>query len=273
VRRYPYHRYLAYLVLNGDDADEIIEHFEGLEYIPPHREDVDELIAHLRRRRVTRETYERHGVLFLDDSGIDKVHWIVETPPARTVVERMLLDRVAPKAIATVVQLKFGSDTAAVTIERFRDGFWDTVLLTSYDFSEYFRMGRGRKPDPQPTSLQTRPAMSAWREGLVPDEEELSPDAIVREIQVDSFMRFKEFADRNDHKLALEYAKMALKTAPARRLIAEAKVGSQVPPLKQMLFHPPHEVATLGDLHSEYSEQQSGTGSVSDAAGRRENDD
>lgn len=273
MRRYPYHRYLTYLVLLGEDVDDVIENLCELEYIPPKREDVEELITHLRRRRVTNETYKRHGVDFFTESSIDKVNWIVETPPARTVVERMLLDRVAPKAIATVISLKFGVTMPAVTIDRFRDGFWDTLHLTSYDFSEYFRLGSGRKPDPQPTSLVTRPAMSAWRQGLVPDDDELSPDAIVREIQVDSFMRFKEMAERNDHKLALDYAKMAIKTAPARRLIAEAKVGTKVPPVTQMLFDPEHEVATLGDLHSEYSETTSGTGAVSETAGRREDDE
>jgi hypothetical protein len=271
--RYPYHRYLTYQVLNGDAVDDIIDHMVDLEYAAPDEGDVQELVNHLRRRRVTKEIRIRYGVDFFDGEGMDKVHWIVETPAARTVAERMLLDRVAPKAIATVLELKFGATVAAVTVERFRDGFWDTATLTAVDFSNYFRLAGGRKPDPQPTSLVTRPAMAAWKEGLVPDEEELSPDAIVREIQVDAFMRYKQMAAVDDHKTAMDWAKLALKTAPARRLIAESKLGSQVPALKEQLFYPEHKVATLGDLHSEYSEIHSGTGSVSEAAGRREGDD
>lgn len=271
MRRYPYHRYLTYQVLNGDSVDDVVDHMSDLEYIPPLDEDVVELRAHLLRRRVTREVRERHGVLFFDEENMEPVHWIVETPAARTCTERLLLDGVHPKHVATIVGLKFGRELSAHAIEMFRDGFWDTATLRMTDFAEYFRLGGQRKPDPQPTSLVTRPAMAAWREGLVPNEEELSPDAMLREIQVDAFMRFKETRDRHDHKTAIDWAKLALKTAPARRsLIDRAK---KIPEVKPMLVHSDQYVPTVGELHSEYSEQQSGTGSVSDAAGRRENED
>lgn len=274
MRRYPYHRYLTYQVLNGDDVDDVIGHMRDLEYAPPLSEDIEEMCGHLRRRRVTHAVRERHGVLFFDDEAMDIVNWIVETPVARTCAERMLLDRVHPKHVATILGLKFGLRVSALAIDRFRDGFWDTATLTNVDFAEYFRLGGRRKPEPPPTSLASRPAYSAWREGLIPDEEDLSPDAMIREIQVDAFMRYKETSDRNDHKTAMDYAKLVLKTAPARKSLYEAKrTTGDVMAIKPLLKYPEETVATIGELHSEYSQAQSGTGAVSEATGRREGDE
>lgn len=270
MRRYPYHRYLTYRVLNGDTIADIIEHMVDLEYIPPLEDDVAELQQHLLRRRVTHEVRERERVLFFDDEDMDTINWIVETTVARTCAERLLLDRVHPKHVATVLGLKFGCDVTAKAIDLFRDGFWDTSTLRATDFGEYFALGGGSKPKPPPTSLTTRAAYSMWKQGLVPDEESLGPDTIVREIQVDAFMRFKETRDRHDHKRAIDWAKLALKTTPTHQALINK--ANKIPEVVPILETPERYVPTLGELHSEYSERQSGTGATSEAAGRREDD-
>lgn len=273
MRPYPYHRYLTYRVLNGDGVADIVDHLRALEYIPPLVEDVEEAIG--RRRRVTRELRERLGVAFFDDPGMESVYWLVETPKARTATERLLLDRVHPKHVATVIGLRFNEKVSESVIEKFRDGFWDTVNLTPVDFSNYFHLAHHGRPEspPEAVSLLTRPAYAAWQQGLQPDEKELSPDTIIREIQVDAFMRFKQMSDRHDPRVAMEWAKLALKTAPARRALTAGKVGGAIPGIKPILEYPVHKTPTLGELHTEYSQEQSGTGVVSEAMGRRENDD
>lgn len=269
MNRYPYHRYLTYLVLEGEE--DIPGHLSALEYIPPLDEDVDELRTRL-NRPVNRGLRKKYDVLFFDDENMDVVYWLVETVPARTCAERLLLDRVHPKHVATVLSLKFNEKVTEATVDRFRRGFWDTSVLTPTDFTAYFRMGGERKPDPPPGSLETRAHYSAWKEGLLPDEEALSPDSMIREVQVDAFMVYKRHLNQHDHKTAIDFARLLLKTAGTRAGLTR-KTGSGVPPIKPILEYGDNHVPTLGELHSEYSEEQSGTGAVSEAMGRREDDD
>jgi hypothetical protein len=277
VRLYPYHRYLVYQVLNGDDVAEIVGHMADLEYIAPRIDDVQELAERFSRRMITREVRERQGVLFFDEDSDSRrqMSWIVETVVARTCAERLLLDGVQPREVATIIGFKFSQKFTKRAVEMFRDGFWNTAGLTAVDFEAYFALAGSHKPPPPPSSvsLATRAAYAAWKQGLPPGEEDLSPDAMVREIQVDAFMRFKEQQSRNDARSAMEWAKLALKTAPARRALATTNKGGDIPGLKPIVDYPEHNIPTLGELHSEYSQEQSGTGAVSEATGRREDDD
>lgn len=280
MTRYPYHRYLTYLVLNGDDVDDIIDHIADLEFLPPARSDVIELqSAFRRRRRVTPETRQRLDVAFFDEDSpaLDTALAIVETPVMRTAIERLLLDRVPDKTIATIASLKFSRSISADAVAMFRRGFWDTNALDPVDFAEYFRRGNSRKPDPPPESvtLNTRPHYAAWKHGVHPGVDELSPDAMVREIQVDAFMHFKEASSGATANMATAkaMAELVLKTTSATKNIAAGRKGKtdSIPDLQPLLTHPTAAVATLGDLHSEYSDEMSGTGDTSRAMGAREN--
>ena len=278
MRRYPYHRYLAYQLLNGDAVADVIAHMRELEYIPPLPEDVDELAGHVRRQRAYKDARARYQVEFFDAKtpSADEMRWLVETPRARTCIERLLLDRVYPEYVATIASLKFGRKMTMQAVEFFRDGFWDTSLLTTVDFAEYFRLGAQTKPEPPPeaVSLATRPQYAAWKQGLQPSDEELSPEVMVREIQVDAFMRFKELSSRADFDTAKRWAELVLKTAPARRAISEAKIGSRPDLLavKPVLDYGPcpQHTPSLGELHAQYAQETSGTGAASEAAGGSE---
>lgn len=280
MRKYPYHRYLTYQVLNGDSVEDIVEHMGDLEYVPPAAGDVEELRSLLLRKIVTSERRKEHGVLFLDEQSpsLDQVFWLVETPPARTCAERLLLDRVHPKHVATILGLKFNEKFTTKAVEMFRDAFWDTSVCTPVDFADYFRMARERKPDPPPesVSLTTRPHYAAWKQGHHPEEDELTPEAMVREIQVDAFMHFKELSagPAKDMSKAKAMAELVLKTAGARKSLADSRRGKSdgIPEIKPMLTYPTQDVPTIGDLHSEYSENLSGTGAQSEAMGKREGD-
>jgi len=270
VRRYPYHRYLTYQLLRGDQ--DVIEHMRELEYIPPLLEDVEEMRASLRRKLVNRALREKMGITFFDEKSksVDQVFWIVETPVVRTCAERMLLDKIEPANITTVLSLKFNHRLTKKAVELFRDGFWDTALLTNYDFHEYFLLGHQSKPAPPPdtVSLKTRPSYTSWKQGLHPTEEELSPDVMIREIQVDAFMRFKESADP---KAAKGWADLVLKTAPARKALADfGEKGNEIPGIRPVLEYPEQSVPTIADLHTEYSERQSGTGAAAENIGSRD---
>lgn len=278
MRRYPYHRYLTHLVLGGDDNDVIAEHLTELEYLPPTNDEIDELRELLFRRPVSAARRQELGVTFLNEysPSLEQAMWIVEHPPVRTCAERLLLDRVHPKHITTILSVKFNEDLTTKAVEMFRDGFWDTSVMKPMDFSAYFRRAGSRKPDPPPeaVSLATRSAYAKWKHGLYPDDEELSPDRMVREIRMDSFMRFKEESSgpSGDPKMAKAWAELALKTAGAAKALADGRKGKSdvIPDLKPKMHFPNHTTPTLGDLHCEYSETMSGTGSVSATAGSRE---
>lgn len=259
----PYHRYLRYRLLAGDSDEEVVDHLADLEYLPPTSEELRRMRAENDRRLWSRDVRRDFGLTFFDEEPMERVFWIVETPVVRTALERLLLDRVPPKHAATIIDMKYGGDVKTADVERFRNGFWDTVTLTNVDFHEYFTGGgRRRPPVPPPMSLDKRPAYSAWREGLHPDQEELSPEDMVREIQVDSFMRYKE---ENDPKTAMDWAKLCLKTSSTARALAEARIGNKGRSfeVRTRLMYPKSETPTIGDLHSEYSEETSGTGDVS----------
>ena len=274
MRPYPYHRYLTYRLVNGDTADEVIDHLHGLRYIPPTPGDVEELMGLHSRRVMTPDLRKRLGIGIFDSKSMAPVYWLVETPGVRTAAERLLLDGVQPRHVATILSAKFDNRMTTSVVEMFRDGFWDTLALSRGDFSNYFHLGNLRFPEPPPesVSLATRSNYTAWKDGVYAGDDELGPDAIVREIQVDAFMRYKESVDRNDPKTAMEWAKLALKTAPARRSIAESKVGTKIPDIKMILEYPNERVPTIGELHTDYSQETAGTGSVSAAMGRREDD-
>ena len=272
MNRYPYHRYLIYQILRGDDVDDINDHMVDLEYIPPPTKDVAELASRLRRRSLGENLYKTYDVEFFDEQSEsrDLMNWIVTTPVVRTCAERLLLDRVHPRHAATILGLKFNEALTIKAVEMFRTGFWDTTTLTPIDFENYFQLAGTHKPKPPPTSLAMRAAHSAWREGLPPDEEELSADAMVREIQTDAFMHFKEAA--GDLKQAKPWAELVLKTAPARKALTDSGKSGPLPGVLPVLEYPDNSIPSLGDLHTEYSEQQSGTGSSSEAMGEREDD-
>jgi hypothetical protein len=280
VRRYPYHRYLTYQVLNGDSVSEIIKHMRELEYIPPEKADVEEMRQQLLRRRVTKIVREKHDVMFFDEGSPshEQMFWMVETTTVRTCAERLLIDRVHPKHIATILSAKFNEKLTQKSVELFREAFWDVVVLTPIDFSDYFRMGRQRKPEPPPetVSLATRSAYAQWKQGLHPDDDELSPDLMIREIRVDSFMHYKELSSgpAKDLTKAKQMAELVLKTAGANKALADSRKGKStaIPDLAPKLVYPSQEVATLGDLHSEYSENVTGTGAESELMGSREED-
>lgn len=263
---YPYHRYLCYQAVNGDDVDDIVRHMSELSYIPPAREDVEEICDRFAGRRVTSKIREEYGISFFDEAAFKSVSLIVQDLGARTAAERLLINRVSARHIATIVGMKYNISVSARAVELFRDGFWDTLNLSATQFREYFSSGGvGHvKPPPRAVSLATRPVYSAWREGLYPEDEELPVDVMLREMQVDAFLSFKEKLSQDDRLGAASYAQLVLKSTPVR---AEFLGRKKADPndLKAVLHYPKTSLATLADLHTEYSQMTAGTGAVAQA--------
>ena len=276
MTRYPYHRYLRYQVLNGDSVVEIRRHMDDLGYFPPAEDDIREIQSSISGRLIDKELRERHGVTFFDDPSpsLESVFWLVETAPARSCVERLLLDRVDTKKISIVIGIKFSQKIGQKAIELFRDGFWDTGTLTPVDFSKYFKLQNKNKPEipPERVSLSGRPHYSAWESGLIPDDSELPVDEMIHEVMVDSFMQFKRLqssGNPDDHKSAMAYAGLFLKTAPAKRkekFASEGK-GNKIPELRMIVEYPYSKVPTISELHREYADETSGTGPDIDSMG------
>jgi len=267
---YPYHRYLAYRIWQGDGFEEVREHLGELEYIPPSIDDVKSVRERLdscARGHLNPgvRVFEEYGLKIFEEKSpsSDMMYWIVETPVARTCAERLLLDRVHPQDVAVILRLKYNDRITEKSVNMFRDGFWDTCLLTPIDFAAYMGLsGHRHKRPPSSVSLATRPDYSAWKEGLIPS---LGIEEMLREIQVDAFMRFKESSAEHDDKSAMDWAKLVMKTGPVSMAVRAKDKSSDntIFDVKPIFEYPDYSVPTLGDIHTEYSEIQSGTGSES----------
>lgn len=257
MNRYPYHRYLAYQLLNGDDPSTVCSHMRDLEFTPPRTRDVEKLAKSIAMANLSGENLRQDLNLgFFDEAGpsLDAMFWLVETVSARRVTEKMLLDRVDPKVVAAVVGHKFDTRVTIESVAMFRDGFWDTVTLSPVDFADYFHLGGARKPDPPPARvpLNQRPSYASWNEGVVPDDDELTVEDMIRNIAVDSYFQFKELSSRPDvdsRRQALGFAGMVLKTAPTA--IRKARKPEAPPPLAPLLVYPSDNVPTIEELDND----------------------
>ncbi len=260
MTRYPYHRYLAYQLLNGDDVSAVCRHMSDLEFTPPRAADVETLSREFARASMSRENLRqtlRLGFFDEPSQALDAMFWLVETVAARRVAERMLFDRVSAGVVAAVVGHKFDARVSVEAVEMFRDGFWDTITLSPVDFAEYFHLGGARKPDPPPTRvpLSQRPSYTSWSEGLVPGDDELSVEDMIRNIAVDSYFQFKELSSRQDvdsKRQALVFAGMVLKTAPTA--MRKARKTDAPPPLAPLLSYPEDNVPTIEELDNDVDE-------------------
>lgn len=262
MNRYPYHRYLRYLVLEGDGVAEIQRHLEeDLSFIPPLTEDCEELIRTLKTGRlITPEWREKCDVTILDEESddMDGCDWILSTPKARAVVEKALLDGMSARHTATIVSLRFGRSVSERSASLYRRCFWDTEALSLIDFSNYFALKGKRAPEaPRGIPLKMKSAFSAWEAGLIPDEEDLSTEDIVRTIQVDAFMHFKKASNipsPRSQKEARDWAAVALRTsqikaAAAAKMTKGDSSQESLPALKPAIYIPDHHIPTLAELH------------------------
>ncbi len=256
MTRYPYHRYLRYLVLEGDDAEEIRRHVVDLGFIPPTAEDVEFLRSTLVAGRLIDDEWRvRCEVdMFAEQSPeMEQAHWIVETAAVRACVERALFDRVPVRHCATIATLKFGHTVTERAVGLFRRGWWDTEELSTLDFAAYFQLQGRRKPDPpEGVPLHLRPAAAAWAEGILPGEEDLSTDDIVRALQVDAFMHYERarmVPSPSMQDEARKWAVIALRTSQIRKPKGPAKKEQgDLPGLKPAVYYPDHASPSLADL-------------------------
>jgi hypothetical protein len=270
VNRYPYHRYLRYLILEGDDVNEICDHFVDLGYTPPARDEVDELISSIREGRVVDDHLRaEHGVTFFDEEGGPMVgmYLIVESPEVRTMAERLLLDRLPLGSIASILSFRFDERISAESVERFREGFWDTVTLSNLDFHRYFMRTGKRARTTKVGSLKERPLVSQWQEGLPPDEDTLSVDDMLRSITVDSFMNFKksqEMATPENASMARGWAGTFIAASRAGRASALSRARKKDSGIKTILRYTEGQAPSLEDLHQQNVEANLGTGHIID---------
>ena len=188
-----------------------------------------------------------------ESDDVDGMNWILDNPPARRVVEKALLDGTSARHCANIVTMKFGRAISERAASLYRRCYWDTEALTKIDFAHYYARGGQRKPDPPPPSvpLEARGAFTAWEEGIVPDEEELSTEKIMRTIQVDAFMCFEKARAKPTPEAqddARKWAVLAMRASQFRKPKASSKGQEQLPGLKPAVYYPEFNTPTLADL-------------------------
>lgn len=255
MNRYPYHRYLRYLVLDGERTEEIQTHLSDLDYAPPSDEDVDFLRDTLVTNRIVDDAWRaRCEVDMFDevDDDMTMAHKIVETGVMRKVCEQALLERVPVRHVSTILTLKFGFKVSERAVSLFRRGWWDTEALSLIDFAAYFRAKGERKPDPPVgVPVHMRSAAAAWAHGILPSEDEMSTDDIVRALQVDAFMHYERA--RSVPSLAMQaearkWAQLALRTSQIRAPKTLKNEKDQLPGLQAKVYYPERSAPSLADI-------------------------
>lgn len=242
---------------------DIRAHIAGLGYAPPRMDDVDRVI----RLSVTGRAVDANGAVtdtawrescgvgFFDEkqgeADLDECYMIVETAPVRALAEKLLLSGVTPVNVATILNLRANVRVSKDAVKMFRDGFWDVETLTSIDFRNYYELSRRERPErPRTAPLTQSAALVMYGEGMLPGEEELSTDDIVRSIQVASYVKFTEAqAKPNGSADAAKWANLALKASTMQRADKNKNKNSkQLPVLKPLVHYPSQEVPTLAEL-------------------------
>ena len=243
----------------------IRDHLMGLGYAPPRMDDVERVI----RLAVTGRAVDAHGVVtdvawrqacgvgFFDDKQgepeLDECYMIVETGPVRALAEKLLLSGVTPVNVATVLNLRANVHVSKDGVKLFRDGFWDVESLTSIDFRNYYQLSRKERPErPKTAPLTQSAAMVMYSEGMLPGEDDLSTDDIVRSIQVASYVKFTEAqAKPNGSADAAKWANLALKASTMQRADKhKSKNSKQLPVLKPLVHYPDQDVPTIAELEA-----------------------
>lgn len=219
----PYHRYLDYLIYKGMKAGDIRSNILGLDYFPPSHLEIEQRRAEIGSLRIASvRTSLGIDLLFDADSHVLRnCLFIVEHKPVRETAERMLAERVEAPDVASVLSFKYNNKIGRESVEAFVMLFWDVWTLTPLDFREYFQaagveVSMARAPVP----LAVRKDYSSWKEGLVP---EMSSEDMIRQIEVDAFMRYNEFAGMRKMDDARADAKLTLTMALARKKNFKAK--------------------------------------------------
>jgi hypothetical protein len=260
--RYPFHRYLRFLVLEGDGVDDIRRHIGAeLDYLVPSHKEIEELIFTLVKGRIVDDAWRKKCdvEMFLEESlDMTTCHWIVENGPARAAAERLLLEGVNSRHTAQVLTLKFNHQVSEHAVSLFRRGFWDVDTLSKIEFAEYYRAMGSRKPEPPPAPLKFRSAYTAWEHGELPDPEELTPDDMVRVIAVDAFMSYNKARStpvRESQEEARRWASVVLKTAQVSKAVGGRGKGDDkgqpsLPGLRAEVYFPESHVPTLAELEA-----------------------
>jgi hypothetical protein len=263
--------------LEGDDVEEIRDHMRDLGYIPPQVEELRELSESMARFTVlTDEVRELHGVLFFDEScpSRDSMYKIVEEADVRVFAEKLLLDRVPAKAVATILTHKFDARFDIKSVEMFIKGFWDVIGLSPLDFYAYFQSGGKKPPRVQKSgSIDERGAITAWEHGVHPDEKEFSVESMLRSVTVDSFFQFKKnqsvpTPEKQDQ--ARKWAGTFMRAASAKKMVGTAEDKKKANDIRPILVYSTEEPPTLEELHRQNAESNLGMGGVFDeAAGQK----
>lgn len=243
-------------MLDGLEEEEIIEHLgQELDFIPPTSEDVRFLVSTLRVGKIIDDEYRKKCDVDLFDEDSEDLRlafWVVENEDVREAACRCLHDGISARNVGTILSMKFGKTITEGAVSIFRRGFWDTVGLTKIDFHHYFVLGNVHEPDPPSVPLHMRTAAAAWDEGILPSEEDLSSDEIIRTIQVSSFMEFSRLRDSEspcDKKEMFKWASFALKASLVAKPKKQKSDDFVIPGLRDYtIHHADQSVPSIDDI-------------------------
>lgn len=178
-------RWVTYHALIGNDGDKITD--EVLRFARYLREHYDNPIEAIDAERMRRSHQED-----VNDPDVVRALHLRNEPPIRDVLRRMLQEHCDLELIQDAIFRKFKENLSVDTIEIYRDFFWDTDTLNSYEFGQFYASSEMHRPDPPPVGGVFREKWVAFQQGAQIDD--FSLDKAMERMFQRAFFRSEELA-------------------------------------------------------------------------------
>jgi len=240
-------------------VDEVVDAIDSIFLIPPTEEDVAELRADIYDGRNIDSKWREAcdtSVFFDKSRDMSLCIWIAENSDTSLLAQRLLLDGISCLHASTIISIKSGRNVTQNSVSLFKKCFWDTDELSRIDFNNYYSLGGYTSPDPpMGVPLSMRPHMAAWQNGIIPGDDEVSTEDIIKTIQIDSFMTYQKSrvsTCRKEREESIKWANLALKTSSVRNGMSNTKKDDQ--DIKIIVKYPQLNVVSLEEINQEDEE-------------------
>lgn len=151
---------------------------------------------------------------------------IYNIPPAKRIVEQMLMDSCDTAMICDAINIKFRLAAKSQHITTYRQYFFDVDNLNQYEVIRYFERNNLYVPESVPVGGHFKSAYTAYKQGAI---KSIKPEEMLNQLMMDAFFRAQEMKNygwQGDDKL-IKFARLAMDTH--RTMIDTNKASNELP--------------------------------------------
>lgn len=136
--------------------------------------------------------------------------------PVKSIIRRMLSERVPYSSIVEVLDYKFRIKTSEIVIDTFKKLFWDVDSLNTYEIAVFLNESGDSEPPP-PTINKYRSAYTEFKNGA---DVMLNPEDVLKHMLNRAFFRSEELFKSGNDMLAIRAQRAAMDIAKNLRLFS-----------------------------------------------------